>query len=86
MMLISQRDPRGFFRVRITVIEAGDEKDNQLPADDRIAILSGGLLNFLGADACDVIGTQIEAADSGEARATWTAIWDRLCTPTARRG
>lgn len=70
----------------MAVIEAGNEKDNQLPAEDRIAILSDGLLNFFGADACGVIGTQIEAADSDGARATWTAIWDRLCTPIARRG
>ena len=67
------------------MIEAGNEKDNRPPADDRIAILSHLLLDFYSAGACGVIETQIEAADSDEARATWTAISDRLCSPTARR-
>ena len=62
-----------------------DDADEKPPTDDRIAVLSDGLLNAYGADACEVIERQIEAADSDEARSTWIAIWERLCVPAARR-
>jgi hypothetical protein len=32
-----------------------------------------------------VIERQIDVHDSDEGRATWIAIWERLCSPAARR-
>jgi hypothetical protein len=53
--------------------------------EDRIAILSDKLVEAFGAHVCDVIERQIDVHDSDEGRATWIAIWERLCSPAARR-
>ena len=56
------------------------------PADEgKIAALSNGLVAAYGAEACDIVQAQIDGAESDEARATWIAIWERICAPKARR-
>lgn len=50
---------------------------------DKIAIMAESLRENFGVEVCVVIERQIAAAADDSVRATWVAIWDLLCSPTA---
>ena len=64
--------------------ETGPKATNDQIDPRRIEAICCALIDRFGPQACDVAERQIDEHDSDDARAIWIAVWDILCSPTAR--